>query len=444
MPTLTKFKRQVLLRTILFAALMAWGLFLVFRQNSVLLGSILMLLGFFAVLSLFQVVNRTNTHLANFLLSIKYDDFETTYSKSNNEVSEKALFNAFNLINGKFRNIRLEKEIQFQYFQTMVEKVETGLVGFDSDGRTIFMNKALQQILHKSYFPTFSSIANYDADLYTLLTAMQPGEKRLLKKIINQETTQLAIQKTILKVRETTYSIFSIHNIYAELQAQEIISWQKLIRILTHEIMNSVSPVVSLAGSTADLLVSKGKIEKADRLELHNAIQAIQKRSEGLLHFTQKYRKLTKIPPPNIARIDAADLLQNVLTLMGPIMTQKNIEVLPSIPATPVIFDGDAEQLEQVFINLIKNAIDAVESSAVKTISITVKGIDNKMIFSIKDSGPGIPPHLRDQIFIPFFTTKEEGSGIGLSLCRQIVYQHGGTLKLYSEEGDGAEFVIEI
>lgn len=444
MLTLTGFKKQVLLRVILFVLLLGGGAFYIFKLSSYIIGGLLITLGLFTVISLFRVVNRTNTYLANFLLSIKYDDFETSYTKKTKETSEKALFGAFNLINGKFRNIRLEKEIQFQYFQTMVERVETGLIGFDQDGKTIFMNKALQQILRKSFFPTFNSIEKYDKDLFKLLNELKSGEKKLLKKIISQETSQLAIQKTELKVKDAFYTIYSIHNIYAELQAQEIISWQKLIRILTHEIMNSVSPVVSLADSTHELLKNNDEFDSDDRSELLKAIQAIQRRSEGLLHFTQKYRKLTKIPPPTLEEIEAVEIMQNVLTLMRPIFNQKNIELSANLPNVPITFQGDAEQLEQVFINLLKNAMEALDGCKNRAVHVNVRGLDDKVSFSFKDSGPGIPPELREQIFIPFFTTKTEGSGIGLSLCRQIVYQHGGSIKLYSQEGEGTEFAVEI
>ncbi|MBK8506482.1 MAG: hypothetical protein IPL46_32370 [Saprospiraceae bacterium] len=223
-------------------------------------------------------------------MSIKYDDFETNFNRSNSEISEKELFGAFNLISNKFRDIRLEKEIQFQYFQTLVENVDTGLIGFDNLGKTIFMNKALQTVLRKSYFPSFDNIANYDIELHHVMLNMRAGDRKLFQKVILDETKQLAIQKTQLKIRNSTYDIFSVHNIYEELQAQEITSWQKLIRILTHEIMNSVSPIISLAHSTNDLMSGTGELDGETRTEIHQALKAIQKRSEGLLHFTDTYR----------------------------------------------------------------------------------------------------------------------------------------------------------
>ena len=442
--TLSRFKIQVLTRVILLVLFFGTGMYLIFKASSLFLGGVLLVVGFLTVLSLFNVVNKTNRSLANFLMSIKYDDFETNYAKSNQEESEKALFSAFNLISTKFRDIRLEKEIQFQYFQTLVERVETGLIGFDQDGKTIFMNKALQLSLHKSFFPTFSSIAKYDEGLYALLQEMKSGERKLFKKEISQETIQLNIGMTQLKVKENLYSIYSFQNIHAELQAQEIKSWQKLIRILTHEIMNSVSPVVSLANSMHDLLRQDVEIEGETREEVQAAIGAIQKRSEGLMKFTETYRRLTKVPLPKLESTDAVELMNRVLTLMQPIMSEKEIVLHRNFAAKEMPFRADVDQLEQVFINLIKNAIEAVHQSTTKEITVGIESRDARMHFRIADSGPGIPREILDQIFIPFFTTKRDGSGIGLSLCRQIVYQHGGSLSVYSPEEGGTLFIASI
>ncbi len=441
---LTKFKSQALVNVSLLVIFITLGLFMLVRQQSYFLGGILMIAALTVVFRIFSLVNRTNRNLANFLMSIKYDDFETNFSRKDSEVSEKELFGAFNLISGKFRDIRLEKEIQFQYFQTLVENVETGLIGFDRNGKTLFMNKALQIILRKSYFPSFDNIEKYDAEIYKTMMLMRVGERKLIKKVILDETKQLAIQRTQLKVKNDAYDIYSIHNIYEELQAQEITSWQKLIRILTHEIMNSVSPVISLAHSTNDLISRTEEVDNETKDEIHMAIKAIQKRTEGLLHFTETYRKLTKIPLPNLETLDARVLMEDVLLLMGTVMKAKGITLEVFIPERQILFQGDVEQLEQAFINLLKNAIEALVKALERKISVHLEIRDNSVVFRIKDTGPGVPPDLREQIFIPFYTTKEEGSGIGLSLCRQIIYQHGGSLRASFPEEGGSEFIVSL
>ncbi len=443
--TLSSFKRKVLARVILLVAMFGIGMYMIFQKDSLFLGVILLILGLFTVFSLFNVVNRTNRVLANFLMSIQYDDFETNYSKgAKEEESERALFGAFNLINTKFRNIRLEKEIQFQYFQTLVEKVETGLIGFGRDDKTIFMNKALQMALHKSYFPSFNSIRKYDEDLYQLLRNIRIGEQKLFRKEIGQETIQLSIRMTQLKVKDEVYSIFSFQNIHAELQEQEIKSWQKIIRILTHEIMNSVSPIVSLANTTNDLFKTNEELEGETRKEVHAAIRAIQKRSEGLMHFTENYRRLTKVPLPKLTKLDAAELMDGILLLMQPLMKERSVALFKEYNGKDLTFLGDPDQLEQTFINLIKNGIEAVEACETKEIRVGIERRNDRLHFRFGDTGPGIPKEIQEQIFIPFFTTKKEGSGIGLSLCRQIIYQHGGTLSVYSPEEGGSVFTAII
>ncbi|MCB0687878.1 MAG: GHKL domain-containing protein [Saprospiraceae bacterium] len=441
---LSKFRTQALVNVSLLVLFVSLGIYMLLRQQSYFLGGILIFLAAVIVYRIFSLVNRTNRYLANFLMSIKYDDFETNFNKTASEVSEKELFGAFNLISGKFRDIRLEKEIQFQYFQTLVENVETGLVGFDQSGKTIFMNKALQQILRKSYFPNLDAVEKYDKSIYQLIKSMRAGDRKLIKKIIFDETKQLAIQKTQLKIKNGVYNIFSITNISEELQAQEITAWQKLIRILTHEIMNSVSPVISLAHSTNDLINSTQVLDAETRDEIRMAIKAIQKRSEGLLHFTETYRKLTKVPMPSLAKIDAQNMLNGVVLLMGTVIKDKGIELEYNLLDKPVELNADQDQLEQVLINLIKNAIEALQECMDKKITIQLESREGYILFRIRDNGPGVPPELREQIFIPFYTTKEEGSGIGLSLSRQIVYQHGGNLRANFPEEGGAEFIVTL
>lgn len=441
---LTQFKTRVLLHIALLVFLLLLGLYLI-RDEELIPVTILVVVGVVVtIFSLFRLVNRTNKHLANFLMSIKYDDFEQTYTKAIDEDSEKVLFGAFNLINGKFRNIRMEKEMQYHYFQSLVEQVGTGLIGFNDEGRTIFMNRALKQLLHKSYFPTFESIRKYDGVLFDKLDTLQPGHTAMYKRQFAVSTIQVAVQTTQIKMQDKMFSFFSFQDIHAELQEHEVQSWQKLIRILTHEIMNSVTPVVSLAHATNDLLENGEKLSAEARNELHAAIRAIQKRSEGLMHFTQAYRQLTKLPDPQIEEMDAVALMDRVVVLMTPLMQENEIVIEKKYGTRAVKMQGDSELLEQALINLFKNAAEAMSDSKERLIKAEIESLDGKVIMRVTDSGPGIPDEMIDQIFIPFYTSKEAGSGIGLSLSRQIVQLHGGTLTAYSPASGGAEFAIRI
>jgi nitrogen fixation/metabolism regulation signal transduction histidine kinase len=441
---LSRFKALIIAHIAVLLLIMATGVYFVLRHDNAPVVGVLMFFFVAVIWSLFFLVNKTNRQLASFLMSIKYDDFATTYASRQDEGSEKELYGAFNLISGKFRDIRLEKEIQFQYFQSLVEQVETGLIGFDDNGKTIFMNRALKHLIHKSHFSSFDAIRKFDPELAVILDRIKPGERELLKRSFSQNTIELAIQKTILNIKGQTYSFFSFQNIHEELQAQEVNSWHKLIRILTHEIMNSVSPVVSLANSTNDLLNGGEDLTPEQRDEVRIAIAAIQKRSEGLMHFTSTYRQLTKLPAPKIEDLDARELMERIAVLMEPGMNERDIELQRHFGKQRIRFKGDPELLEQAFINLIKNAIEALNCAEKKIVRLELEAVDGSVVFRISDTGPGIAPEVLDQVFVPFFTTKDEGSGIGLSLCRQIVQSHGGSVSAFSEEDAGTVFTITI
>ena len=398
-----------------------------------------------AMVSLFYLVERTNTEIASFLLNIKYDDYTATYSTQAPDEGFKKLYGAFNVITDKFRDIRQEKEAQFQYLQAIVEHVDTGLICFGKDGETLLMNKALQRLLHKSYFPNMTTVERFNPALHTAMIELQPGERQLVKLVVEKQMLQIAVRTTILKLKNGEYHLYSLQNISAELEEQEVQSWQKLIRILTHEIMNSVSPVASLAATATDM-VGKFTTFDADAADdIRTAVRAIQKRSEGLLHFTETYRQLTRIPEPKFQSVQIVELLDGVLTLFKPTLAEKGIRLEQQAVSSNLTLQADPELLEQVLINLLKNAMESVEGVQKPVISTVVtKDSEGTVLIHIADNGPGIPADLQGQIFVPFFTTKNEGSGIGLSLCRQIIQMHKGSLSVISEEGEGATFIMRL
>ena len=417
--------------------------FLTIPQN--LLAGLAILFGVITVVNLFKLVTKTNQELADFLMNIKYEDFSATYSLSHKTLDEKALRQAFNLITDKFRSIRLENERQYQYLQAIIEHVDTGLICFDENGKTLMMNQALKQLIHKSYLPTFKSIEKVNQLLYDAIAAVEPGGRKLLKLKIENEILQLAIRKTIIKNQDTELHLYALHNIFPELEAQEMISWHKLIRTLTHEIMNSVTPVISLAETTDQLLVESEELDPDTVEDVHLAIQTIQKRSESLLHFTDTYRKLTKIPPPQLQPTNLVDLIERLMILFKPMLEEKHIEIIKNYPKNPHKIQVDPDLLEQVLINLLKNAFEAVDGDPDAKIAIAIEHHnDGTTTLEIEDNGPGIPQEVLEKIFIPFFTTKTNGSGIGLSLSRQIIHLHKGALKVRSQEGEGTAFVITL
>ncbi len=395
---------------------------------------------------LFTLIDKTNKEVAGFLANIKYNDYAVTFSESKSiGDSYQSLHKSFNLVNEKFRDIRSEKEMQFQYLQAIVENVDTGLICFDDEGKTELYNKGLQQLLHKSYFPDFKSIANYNEALFNAMNDIEPGEKKLVKLIVNNQIVQLSVRKTILKLKNDALHLFALQNIHAELEEQEIASWQKLIRILTHEIMNSIAPVVSLSATVNEMMAQSDSLLQDSEKDIRKAIEAIHRRSAGLLHFTQTYRQLTKVPPPKFENCDPSQIIERVLTLLRSDIEAKGISIVRQYKEKNYEAQLDPDLMEQVFINIIKNAMEALHGCQDPTISIHLfKSLDGELEIQIADNGPGISHDLLDEIFVPFFTTKSEGSGIGLSLSRQILHMHKGNLYAYSQEGKGTVFTMRI
>lgn len=442
---LRQFKTKILIHVLLIAGFVMGSVYSWYNTDSVGLTVLSGLGAVAAIVSLFYLVEKTNSEIANFLLNIKYDDYTATYTSQEPDQSFKKLYGAFNVITDKFRDIRQEKEAQFQYLQAIVEHVDTGLICFDKEGQTLLMNRSLQRLLHKSYFPDLRSVERFNQALFDAMEDLQPGERQLVKLVVNNQMLQLAVRTTILKLKNGEYHLYSIQNISAELEEQEVHSWQKLIRILTHEIMNSVTPVTSLA-ATASEMVSKFSTFDVDAADdIRTAVNAIKKRSEGLLHFTETYRQLTRIPEPKFQAVNPEDLLDGVCTLYKPMFMEKGITVEKKYPATQLSIQADPELLEQVLINLVKNAIEAVEGLDKPGITLGVaKDLEGVVVIQVADNGAGVPEDLQEQIFMPFFTTKNDGTGIGLSLCRQIVQLHKGSLSVVSAANEGAVFLIRL
>ncbi|MBR9920967.1 MAG: hypothetical protein GYB31_09015 [Bacteroidetes bacterium] len=402
----------------------------------------------FLVWRLFRQVDRTNSEVATFLANIKYNDYAARFPESKAAAdSYQKMHSAFNLVTEKFRDIRSEKEAQFQYLQAIVEHVDTGLICFDAEGKTLLQNRGLQQLLHKSYFPNLESVNKYNEGLFEALNDITPGERKLVRLIVNDQIIQVAVRKTILRVKEESLHLYALQNIHAELEEQEVASWQKLIRILTHEIMNSIAPVVSLSATTREMIDAPEPMSVESREDVKKAIQAIHRRSEGLLHFTETYRQLTKIPLPRFEEADPAEIMERVLTLLTPDLEKRGIEIERQYKTGRFSAQLDPILMEQVFINLIKNAVDAVGESNPLSGKIAIhifKSLEGVLEIQISDNGPGIPEEQLSEIFVPFYTTKKEGSGIGLSLCRQIIQLHKGNIFAWSQKGRGTVFTIKL
>ena len=402
----------------------------------------------YQIYSLIHYVEKTNRDLTRFLEAIKHTDFSQTFSGTGLGSSFEPLKVAFNEVIEQFRRARSEKEEHFRYLQTVVQHVGIGLIAFTHDGEVGLINTAAKRLLRVPYLKNVKTLENLSKTLVATLLQMQSGGKALIKIDDKNEFLHLAIYATEFKLREQQFTLVSVQNIQSELEEKEMEAWQNLIRVLTHEIMNSVTPIASLASTVNDLLVApkSGGDIYADAIgDMRGAVQTIQKRSEGLLHFVDAYRSLTRIPRPNFKIFRITELFNGVEQLLRASFKEKTVNLNVKVEPESLELTADPEMVEQVLINLLLNAIQALDGKADAKIEL-VSRLDERgrVIIQVGDNGPGIIPEVLDKIFIPFFTTKPEGSGIGLSLSRQIMRLHRGTINARSEPNVATVFTLRF
>jgi nitrogen fixation/metabolism regulation signal transduction histidine kinase len=394
----------------------------------------------YQIFSLIHYVEKTNRDLTRFFEAIKHSDFSQSFTGAGLGSSFDHLKAAFSEVIEAFRRARSEKEENFRYLQTVIQHVGIGLVSFTPDGEVGLLNSAAKRLLRVPHLKNIKSLEPFSKPLVETLFGMKSGEKALVKVEDKNELLQLAIYATELKLREQHFTLVSVQNIQSELEEKEMEAWQNLIRVLTHEIMNSVTPIASLASTVNHLLTDArgdskaGKEISTDSVgEMRSALQTIEKRSEGLLHFVDAYRSLTKIPKPNFKIFPVVELFGRVQLLMGQRAAEKAVKFSTQVDPASLEVTADPQLIEQVLINLLLNAIQAVEKQADGRIQLKAR-LDERgrVVIQVIDNGPGIVAEVREKIFIPFFTTKQDGSGIGLSLSRQIMRLHRGTIGVHS------------
>lgn len=392
--------------------------------------------------SLFKYVDRTNRDLASFLESIRFSEFTRSFRVEGMGSSFNELNEAFNNVIHDFQEIRSEKEEHYQYLQSIVQNTDVSIVAFQKDGRVEMINKAAKRLFQVATLKNIKSLTNISNDLVSTLLSLTPGTTSLVKVQEEDDILQLAISASEFKIKNKLIILATIKNIQEVLEEQELEAWQKLIRVLTHEIMNSITPISSLT-STLEMMLNdlarENDSSKTYRLprqsveEFQKALQTINKRSTGLMHFVDTYRNLTRIPKPNFKVSQIKTIFNNIEGLMSEELKEKNVELVTSVYPANLEVSADEKLIEQVLINLVKNSIYALEKT--ESPKITLKGFMNKrgrITLQHVDNGAGILQDVLDKIFIPFFTTKQTGSGIGLSLSRQILRLHGGTISAHS------------
>ena len=417
-----------------------------YRMSSI----IVILLILLETVSLILYTEQTNSRLTKFFEGIRHSDFSSSFSDKGMGKSFEDLSKEFNQIIKEFKKNRAEKEEHFNYLLTVVQHVTIGIIVFRRDGKVDVFNNAIKKILRLSHLRNIAELKEIKDDFPDTLMKMKAGDKLLIKLFLEDELIQLSVNATEFRMRGEEYLLVSLQNIHPELEEKEIESWQRLIRVLTHEIMNSITPISSLASTVHDILTDPETNEihvenlSPDDIEtIASAMFTIESRSKGLLNFVEIYRNLTRIPKPNFRHFRIREIFNRAHDLLKPKLDDNNIQCECKVFPDELMLLADPDLIDQVVINLLLNAIDAVKDKPNPIISITASvSINNRTMIEFADNGTGITPDLLDKIFMPFFTSKKEGSGIGLSLSRQIMQMHKGAISVKSKPGEGTVFTL--
>ena len=393
--------------------------------------------------------HKAHKELDQFVESVHYRDFSRYFDVKHAPADLQPLRKGFNEINTTFKVISKEKETQYQYLQKILELVDTGILSYEEKtGEVVWMNESLKKMLQLPYLKTIHSLSKRDDELYKSVITLKPGQNKVATAHPERNSFKILLSATAFQTDGKLFKLIAFQNVNEALDETESKAWQKLLSVLTHEIMNSVAPISSLAETLKNRLqqsvpVLNNDSGSVDDLEI--GIETIKRRSEGLLKFAETYRNLNKITTLNLKKVYVRDVFENLLQLMQPTLEQKNIEVETILKDTDIVLEADTDLLEQVLINLVVNAIEAVKDKAEPRIVLTAYLANNrKTVIKVADIGFGMAEELLDKIFIPFFSTKKSGSGIGLSLCKQIMMLHKGNIQVHSVEGEGTSFQLQF
>jgi len=397
------------------------------------------------ILDMFRFMKKSQDELDEFVQSVHYRDFSRHFDVSHAPAEIQPLRKGFNEINSAIKVISRERETQYQYLQKILELVDTGILSYEtSSGNITWMNESLKRMLEIPYLKSIDSLEKRDPELCEEIKSLRAGENKVVTISREKNGFKTLLSATAFQTDGLIYKLIAFQNVNEALDENESQAWRKLLSVMTHEIMNSVAPISSLADTLKNRLQNSGNGSQGPMEDIELGINTIKRRSEGLLKFAETYRNLNKVSQPNIKPIPLMDLFENLHTLMEPTLVIKNIEMDVVLKDTGLILEADVNLIEQVMINLVVNAIDAVKDCSDPRIVLSAEKVKDKVIVRVADNGYGMSAEIMENIFVPFFSTKKSGSGIGLSLCKQIMMLHKGNIQVKSKEGEGSAFMLQF
>ena len=416
---------------LLIIAVAGAGIALVITHTALILGSLLFIFSLFLIETLVKRLNKFNTKIRIFLDAVEDKENMILFNEQSADKEMNALSHSLNRINELLATTKSQSRIQENFYYSLLEEVPNGVLAWNSEKRVIFVNGAALRLLGVEPIIFLRQLEEQYPALKDFIAHGNVEDSFLLQ---SNSKKQLSLSMNRMKLNSETITLLAIKDISNELSEKESESWSKLTRVLTHEIMNTIAPIVSLSQT---LSLRPGTDEKVIR-----GLGVIREQSERLMEFTESYRRLSYMPEPKKKRFSLTDSLHNLALLLQSDFENAHIYFILRSTPSDIYIEGDEKQLSQVFLNLLKNSMQSLEGKTDGQIEVTLE-VTDKLYIKLLDNGRGIPMELQEKIFVPFFTTKTDGTGIGLSLCRQIIKRHGGNLYL-QESGQGKTlFVIE-
>jgi two-component system, NtrC family, nitrogen regulation sensor histidine kinase NtrY len=400
---------------------------------------------------LVNLVNKTNADLEKFFSSVQDHDSSIRFSENSKNYSFRKLHDRMNSLNQIIQNSKIENERTSHFLQSVVDHVNIGLLSFDMNGTIEIYNKAAKRYLNVQQPLKLSSLKAKNYEIFKTINTIKPGQEVLHKMKTNNLLQSILVRATELKFESNVIKLVSFQDITNELDKKELDSWQRLIRVLTHEIMNSISPITSLTTVISGYFKKKDDenpipLENIDHqivLKTLSGLNTIEETGKGLLDFVDKYRSLTSLPKPNLSKFTIDSLFRKCKILMESNIPN-NIKITASAYPEDIVIEADHAQIEQILINLIKNSVEALSNKKNGIIHLEAFYVDDGSIIQVEDNGIGIPGDIIEDIFVPFYTTKENGTGIGLSLSKQIMKNHDGAISVNSVPSQGSKFTLKF
>jgi nitrogen fixation/metabolism regulation signal transduction histidine kinase len=405
-----------------------------------------------AVLELMEIVrfvSRTNAELTRFLDAVRYADFGQRFQMRNAGAGFAELGEAFAGVMERFRDLRSQQEESLRHLRALMEHVPVPLLSLHADKKIRLHNNAARRLFGSTRVERLDDLRVFGEDFYRHMEAAAPGERRLARYLFDGVEQRLIISATEIVIGGQEERLLSLQNIQSELDGVQLEAWQDLVRVLTHEIMNSITPVASLAKTAADLVedatrkVSDYPDVVEELADVKKAVETVAHRSDGLMQFVQSYRQLTRLPAPNRKPLRVAELFAGAAQLVATDWKEKSIELSVEVKPETLMLEADTDMLEQVLLNLLKNAEQSLANCPTPRVEMKA-GLNRNghVSLEVSDNGPGIEPEIAARVFVPFFTTRREGSGVGLALTRQVMLAHGGTVALAASDSGGAKFTL--